>query len=97
MQDGQAASVFECEFAALREASNRNAAVFTATGESKTVWIVAGTEHQARISLSEYIWPIQKMTKRERIARHLELCVDLLDKAAAERAEADQTGGDFNE
>lgn len=96
-KESQAASVFECEFTALREATKRNAMVFKATGESKTVWVIASTEHQAKMALAEHIWPMRKVPKREQWPRYMELYVELFDKAAEERAKETQSQGNSDE
>ena len=62
------AVVHENEFAALKEAREAELQVFkvasNTSGGSK--WVVAVSEHQAKLAMVEFLWPMVKLPKRYR-------------------------------
>lgn len=47
-------------------------------GESR--WVVATTEHQAQLAMVEHLWPMEKLTKRQRDERYLQLLEGQISK-----------------
>lgn len=62
------AVVHENEFAALKDAREAKLQVFkvasNTSGGSK--WVVAVSEHQAKLAMVEFLWPMVKLPKRYR-------------------------------
>lgn len=69
------AVVYDNELAAIKDSRQRDLPVFVATHDTKgkTHWIVAVSEHQAKLALLDLVWPMQKHTKRSRDERYTQL------------------------
>lgn len=48
-----------------------------------TVWIVAVSEHQAKLALVDHIWPMDKLTKRDCETRYIELLESAAEKGSS--------------
>jgi len=86
MSEEKKAIVHDDELAAIKDARTRDMLLFTAASEQATVWIVAVSDHQAKLAMVDRIWPMEKCSKRDRDSRYL----DLLESAV----EADKSGGE---
>ena len=73
MSEEKKAIVHDDELAAIKDARTRDMLLFTAASEQATVWIVAVSDHQAKLAMVDRVWPMEKRTKRERDSRYLDL------------------------
>lgn len=73
MSDGRNAVVHDDELAAIKDSRKRDLPLFTAKSEDKTLWVVAPSEHQAKLAMVDRIWPLTKATKRSRDDRYTTL------------------------
>jgi len=71
------AVVHEEEVAAIRDSRKRDLPLFKATIEGCDswgfLWIVAVSEHQAKLALIDRVWPMEKCSKKDRDYRYLHL------------------------
>lgn len=81
---GSRAVVHENELAALKDSRERDLPVFKTAcktnGDSR--WVVAVSDHQAKLALLDYLWPMEKLTKRERDEQYTRLLEKQLSQAA---------------
>ena len=90
MSEERKAVVHENELEAMKDSRKRDLPVFAMGGE-KPFWIVAVSDHQARLALVDNIWPLVKQTKKERDERYTELLEEAM------KAMADTTSGGSGE
>lgn len=78
------ALVHDNELAAIRDSRERDVPVFKTshktTGDS--LWIVAVSDHQAKLAMVDYLWPLEKMSKRDRDEQYTRLLEKQLSQAA---------------
>lgn len=86
MSEEKKAVVHVDELSAIKDARKRDMLLFSATCEEKVLYVVAVSDHQARLAMVDRIWPMEKCSKRDRDSRYL----DLLESAV----EADKSGGE---
>lgn len=100
MEEKSTAVVYDCELSALRESRKRMSPMYHASNGSRTVWIVANSEHQALLALTAHVWPIVKVQKRDRDNRYLELLEELSERTVdgtRGQEESLQSGGETSE
>jgi len=100
MSEERKAVVHEDEIAAMRDSRVRDLPLFAMPVEAETkqpddtlLWVVAVSEHQALAALVKYVYPIRKLSKKERDDRY----IVLLDKAmtdSLEKKKSDEDTGD---
>ncbi len=73
MSEEKKAVVHDDELAAIKDARKRDMMLFTAASEQATVWIVAVSDHQAKLAMVDRVWPMEKWAKRTRDSRYLDL------------------------
>lgn len=82
MSEERNAIVHDDELSAIKDSRQRDMPVFQVAtktnGESR--WVVATTEHQAQLAMVEHLWPMEKLTKRQRDERYLQLLEDQISK-----------------
>lgn len=75
MSEERNAIVHDDELSAIKDSRQRDMPVFQVAtktnGESR--WVVATTEHQAQLAMVEHLWPMEKLSKRQRDERYLQL------------------------
>jgi hypothetical protein len=81
MSENRNATVHEDEMAAIKDSRDRDMPLFEKPGE-KPLWVVAVSDHQAKLALVDRIFPLGKYTKRERDDRY----TGLLEKALTDTA-----------
>lgn len=84
MSEERNALVHSDELDAIKDSRKRGMPLFKANGDSKTLWIVAASEHQARLAMVDRIWPMGKVAKRDRDDRYTKL----LEQVVADTASA---------
>jgi hypothetical protein len=71
---GRNAVVHEDELAALKDSRERDMPVFeVADGDVLRVvgpWVVATSDHQAKLAMVDWVYPMSKLTKRQRDERY---------------------------
>ena len=96
MSEERKAIVHDDELSAIKDSRQRDMPIFQVAtktnGDSR--WVVATTEHQAQLALVEHLWPMEKLSKRERDERYLQLLEGRLKvpeafKGKVDRAELD--------
>jgi hypothetical protein len=80
MTEERQAVVFDDELAAIRESRSKGMLLFHAAKDGYGPWVVATSEHQAKLAMVDYIWPLKKISKRERDNRQLEIMSKLFDE-----------------
>ena len=89
MSEEKKAVVHDDELAAIKDSRKRELSVFKATSKESTVWIVAVSDHQAKLALVDRTWPMDKYTKRCCEVRY----IDLLESAAEKGSSNGETQG----
>ena len=88
MSDDKQAVVHENEFAALKDAREAKLQVFkiasNTNGDSK--WVVAVSEHQAKLAMVEFLWPMVKLPKRYRDDQYTRLLEQQVAQATEPKA-----------
>ena len=89
MLEDRIAMVHDDEMAAIKDSRQRELPLFAMPDMPSFVaatqlWVVAVSEHQARLALSELIYPLHKRTKKECDARY----ISLLEQAMSETVSA---------
>ncbi len=69
---GRNAVVHEDELAALKDSRERDMPVFLADRGKSHVgpWVVATSDHQAKLAMVDWVYPMSKLTKRQRDERY---------------------------
>jgi hypothetical protein len=80
MTEERQAVVFDDELAAIRESRSRGMLLFHAGKDGCGPWVVATSDHQAKLAMVDYIWPLKKISKRDRDNRQLEIMSKLFDE-----------------
>lgn len=88
MTDERAAVVHDDEMTAIKDSRNRDMPLFATVAGEKPIWVVAASDHQAKLALVDRIYPLVKSTKRGRDDRYM----DLLEKAITDSVSAIQGG-----
>jgi hypothetical protein len=72
---GRNAVVHEDELAALKDSRERGMPVFLADRGKSHVgpWVVAASDHQAKLAMVDWVYPMTKLTKRQRDERYTDL------------------------
>lgn len=75
MLEERVAVVFVEELPAIKDSRDRDLSIFFAKRNDggDVAWVVAATEHQAKMALIDYVWPMTKYTKKERDERYTRL------------------------
>jgi hypothetical protein len=75
MSEDRNAVVYDSELAAMKDSRQRDMPVFKASYNTKgeSCWIVAVSDHQAKMAMIDRVWPMEKYTKRERDERYTRL------------------------
>lgn len=75
MSEDRDAVVHDSELAAIKDSRQRDLPVFKASYNTKgeSLWIVAVSDHQAKMAMLDRVWPMEKYTKRERDERYTRL------------------------
>lgn len=75
MSEDRRAVVHEDELAAIKDSRDRDMPIFSSKSECGNVhiWIVAISDHQAKLAMLDHVWPMVKHTKRSRDERYTEL------------------------
>lgn len=89
MSEDRNAVVHDDELAALKDSRKRDMPVFAMTGD-KPFWVVAASDHQAKLALVDRIYPLSKLAKRDRDARYTELLEKAADMVSAGSKDADK-------
>jgi len=87
MTEEKCALVFENELSALKDSRKRGMNVFLANNGEQTLWVIATTEHQAKMALIDRIWPLVKQSKRDREQRFTILLEQAVDTMLASESE----------
>ncbi len=81
MSDEKKAVVHENELAAIKDSRKRDLLLFAVTKDDCDMWVVANSEHQAKLALIDRIYPLEKCSKKDRDYRLLHLLESAVDKA----------------
>lgn len=73
MSDEKKAVVHEEELAAIKDSRKRDLPLFAVTKDDCNMWIVAVSDHQAKLALIDRLWPMEKCSKKDRDYRYLHL------------------------
>lgn len=75
MSEDRNAIVHDSELVAIKDSRQRDLSIFKATYSTtgQSVWVVAVSEHQAKLAVLDRVWPMEKYTKRERDERYTRL------------------------
>lgn len=75
MSEDRRAVVHEDELAAIKDSRNRDMPIFSSKSKCGNlhIWIVAVSDHQAKMAMLDHVWPMVKHTKRSRDERYTEL------------------------
>lgn len=75
MSEDRRAVVHEDELAAIKDSRDRDMPIFASKSKCENVhiWIVAVSDHQAKLAMLDHVWPLVKHTKRSRDERYTEL------------------------
>jgi hypothetical protein len=71
-KENRDAVVHNNELAAMKDSRKRDMPVF-AMREIPSLWVVAASEHQAKLAMVDRVWPMTKLTKKERDERYTDL------------------------
>lgn len=88
-KENRDAVVHESELAAMKDSRKRDMPVF-AMREIPSLWVVATSEHQAKLAMVERVWPMIKLTKKERDERYTDLLEAAFDHPPVQESEARQ-------
>lgn len=89
MSEERKAAVYDSELEAIKASRDLGMSLYEATSSDETVWVVATSEHQAKLALLDRVWPMSKKTKRDRDSRYLVLLENAF-KAEKESTENDE-------
>ncbi len=95
-KENRDAVVHESELAAMKDSRKRDMPVFLLARESGSpddaarLWVVAVSEHQAKLAMVERVWPMSKLTKKERDERYTDLLEAAFDHPPVQESEAEQ-------
>ena len=82
MSNEKKAVVHEEELAAFKDSRKRDLLLFEVVkNEDYVMWVVAVSEHQAKLALVERVYPMEKCSKKDRDYRLLHLLESAVDKA----------------
>ena len=84
MSEEKKAVVHENELAAIKDSRKRDMLLFAVTKDDCDMWVVAVSDHQAKLALIDRIYPMEKCSKKDRDSRYLDLLESAADKAVAE-------------
>lgn len=75
MSEDRRAVVHEDELAAIKDSRDRDMPIFSSKSKCGNlhIWIVAVSDHQAKMAMLDNVWPMVKHTKRSRDERYTEL------------------------
>jgi len=73
MSENRVAVVHQDELAAIKDGRDRDLPIFVSSDGQEYMWIVAVSDHQAKLAMVDYIWPMRKLTKRARDERYTKL------------------------
>lgn len=75
MSEDRRAVVHEDELAAIKDSRDRDMPIFSSKSKCGNlhIWIVAVSDHQAKMAMLDHVWPMVKHTKRSRDERYTEL------------------------
>lgn len=83
MSEEKKAVVHDDELAAIKDSRKRDLLVFKAASKDCTVWVVAVSDHQAKLALVDRIWPMDKLTKRCCETRYIDLLESVAEKGSS--------------
>jgi hypothetical protein len=78
------AVVHDDELAAIKDSRKRDMLLFAVTKDDCSMWIVAVSEHQAKLAFIDRVWPMEKCSKKDRDSRYLDLLESAAEKAGTE-------------
>lgn len=73
MSEEKKAVVREDELVAIKDSRKRDMPLFAVAIDDCDMWIVAVSEHQAKLALIDRVWPLKKCSKKDRDYRYLHL------------------------
>ena len=83
MSDEKKAVVHEEELSAIKDSRKRDLLLFAVTKDDCSMWVVAVSEHQAKLALIDRVYPMEKTNKKDRDYRLLHLLESAANDAAA--------------
>ena len=84
MSEEKKAVVHDEELSAIKDSRKRDMLLFAVTRDDCNMWVVAVSEHQAKLALLDRVYPMKKCSKKGRDLRYLDLLESSADKAVAE-------------
>lgn len=84
MLEEKKAVVHNEELTAIKDSRKRDMLLFAVTRDDCDMWVVAVSEHQAKLALLDRVYPMEKCSKKDRDYRLLHLLESAADKAVAE-------------
>jgi hypothetical protein len=71
--DAKKAVVHDDEVAAIKDSRKRDLPLFAVTKDDCKMWIVAVSDHQAKLAIIDRVYPMEKVSKKDRDYRYLHL------------------------
>jgi hypothetical protein len=79
--EAKKAVVHEDEVTAIKDSRARKLPLFSLEKDEAVVFVVAVSEHQAKLAFVDHVWPLTKWSKKDRDYRYLHL-LEAKDAAA---------------
>lgn len=84
MSEEKKAVVHNEELTAIKDSRKRDMLLFAVTRDDCDMWVVAVSEHQAKLALLDRVYPMEKCSKKDRDYRLLHLLESAADKVVAQ-------------
>lgn len=89
-KENRDAVVHDNELAAMKDSRKRDLPVFASKGSTANLWVVATSEHQAKLAMVARVWPMDKLSKNKRDERYTDLLEAAFEHPPMQKVEAER-------